>query len=131
MTVYPTIKAAINQISLDYGANPFIVNRWGRPTKAKLQELGYVVDAKEYRKQREEKERWKKKGLCRVCGKTSIKWFCNSHGILDCSSCGPVGFCKEHMKWGHVCDNMHRWSCTDEEDKNNEHRCPTCGEYWV
>lgn len=28
------------------------------------------------------------------------------------------------------CDNGHRWTATDAEDRAADHKCPTCGEYW-
>lgn len=41
---YSTMSAARGALALDTGFDPFVSGGWGRCTKAKLAEQGYVVD---------------------------------------------------------------------------------------
>lgn len=37
----------------------------------------------------------------------------------------------EVERFSFECDNGHRWDATEAEDHAAEHKCPTCGDYWV
>lgn len=123
--VYRTVKSAMNDVCLDYGFDPFVTGHVaGRPTKAKLAEMGYHVDAAEYaRRQRDKDPR------CTVCGRTLAP-----HERERYTGLGKrvrITECPDHEKWSFGCDNGHRWQATKAEDDAADHKCPVCGEYWV
>lgn len=128
MRVYPTVAAARNALSLDFGFDPFscrggqgVQDESGRihrrPTKAALAALGYVVDRREH-------ERIHREHLCTVCqAPVAREWTGTEYE--------QPAECPRHRRWSFSCDNGHRWQATDAEDAAAGHKCPTCGEYWV
>ena len=118
--IYRTVRDARSALALDTGFDPFATGHVkGRCTKAKLLELGYRVDAALAAERAKEHR-------CKVCQVLVEK----EHE----DNMGPGEYpdtCREHRKWTFRCDNGHTWQATDAEDKANDHRCPTCGEYWV
>jgi hypothetical protein len=115
--VYRTVQEARNALALDTGFDPFRTGHIrGRCTKAKLSELGYVVDPKQAAERSQEHR-------CSVCQVTvKEEW--------DGLKMYYPDTCETHRKWRFACDNGHVWHATTAEDDAAEHKCPTCGEYW-
>jgi hypothetical protein len=116
--IYSTVREARGALALEYGFDVFVEQKQ-RVTKAALASYGYVVD----RAQVEERRR-RNIHVCSVC-QNPVEPIWNGSGwqYLDT--------CPTHTKWHRVCDNGHRWSNTDADDKAADHRCPKCEEYWV
>ena len=77
---------------------------------------------------------------CPDCG-GELFWAEAGHvpGARECETCGSLFSVEtvteqdavpEEPTNTYACDNGHRWSATEEQDISNEHRCPTCGEFW-
>ena len=114
---YRTVRAARSALALDTGFDPFISGGWGRCTKAKLANAGYVVDPKKV-------DELEKKHICERCQiEVEKEWDGMKYYYPTC--------CPAHRKWTFQCDNNHRWSMTEEEAKSSGHKCPKCGEYAV
>ncbi len=78
---------------------------------------------------------------CPDCG-GEIIWAEAGHapGTRECTRCKSLFQCETQTqskhnetphKYNYCCDNGHRWEYTDAEDLAADHKCPTCGEYWV
>jgi hypothetical protein len=133
-TIYRTIREARSALAINTGFDPFLSGGWGRCTKAKLADAGYVVDPRKWRRQQQQRQQREARVLCRECGQPAEREiFCAAHGIGNCRLCPTqhTGFCREHTKNSYQCDNGHRWTATESEDSANGHHCPKCGEYWV
>jgi hypothetical protein len=115
---YRTVREARGALSLDVGFDPFTSGGWGRCTKAKLAEQGYVVDPYNVA----EIERGHR---CKTCQAEITK------REYDGMQYYWPEYCPEHKKWNFQCDKGHRWQATDAEDKANDNKCPKCGGYWV
>lgn len=120
MKVYATVREARNALCLDTGFDPFTAGHVrGRCTKAKLEELGYMVDAKVAAERAKEHR-------CATCQDLVEKEYPGNMGPGEYPS-----HCRRCLKWRYECDNGHVWYRTEEEDKAAGHTCPVCGEYWV
>lgn len=132
--VFRTMQDARRALALDTGFDPFISGGWGRCTKQKLADAGYVVDPAEVRSRQEEADAWGRAGKCRECGDNAMtETFCEAHGIGNCGRCRPkkTGYCEAHTRWTHQCDNGHSWQATDAEAQASGYKCPKCGGYSV
>jgi hypothetical protein len=127
-TVYPTIQAARDALSLDTGFDPFTSGGWGRPTRAKLARAGYVVDPAAYRAVAAQLAAQLAAHRCDVCGEPALdRQTCSEHGTADCGRCSPepTGRCRLHTAWVCMCDNGHTWHRTGVDYRP----CPHCGEH--
>ena len=113
---YRTMRAARVALALDTGFDPFLSGGWGRCTKAKLADSGYVVDPRKAA----ELERGHH---CSVC-QTELTEEENGTARVWPTEC------PEHRKYSYECDRGHRWRATDAEDLAAGHKCPRCGGYW-
>lgn len=119
MKYYRTVQEARRALALDTGFDPFTTGHMGggQPTKAKLADLGYVVDPGKV-------AAIERAHHCQTCQKPVEQEF-------DGMDFHWPTHCREHRAWEFKCDNGHRWKATTEQDKANDHKCSVCGEYWV
>lgn len=118
---YRTVAQARGALALDVGFDPFVSGGWGRCTKKKLAEHGYLVDP----------TRFVTSGggdhLCLVCQRPVRRRWTVEEGPGDWPT-----HCPEHTRTTRAfrCDAGHHWTSTEAEDRARDHRCPTCGDYW-
>ena len=117
MRLFSNIKEAHAALCVDTGFDPFAIPERRRVSKKALREMGYEVNPGEI-------SRLEKEHRCVVCGEKIGREF-------DGLKYYYPERCYRHRRWQFQCENGHRWTATDNEDRANGHCCPICGEPWV